>query len=65
MLSRLNTVVVTLIAFLFFRPAAGVAQVALALPKTRNALSTEFWAEAKDVFDDLGADGSVRAVVCC
>lgn len=47
----------------FFRPADGVAQVSLALPKKRNSLTTEFWAEAKNVFEDLGADGSVRAVV--
>eukprot|EP00729_Bicosta_minor_P018166 gene18166-13808_t len=45
------------------RPADGVAQVSLALPKKRNSLTTEFWAEAKNVFEDLGADGSVRAVV--
>lgn len=37
--------------------------MSLALPKKRNSLTTEFWAEAKNVFEDLGADGSVRAVV--
>ena len=41
----------------------GIATVALANPAKRNALSLETMGELLDVFDALGADASVKAVV--
>ncbi|MBX9699472.1 MAG: enoyl-CoA hydratase/isomerase family protein [Acetobacteraceae bacterium] len=45
------------------RDAGGVATVALARPEKRNAVSLAMWQALKPIFDGLGADPAVRAVI--
>lgn len=43
--------------------APGVAFVTINRPRKRNAMNSKFWGECKEVFDTLGEEGEVRAVV--
>lgn len=45
------------------KTADGVATVTLNRPDKLNALGLGFWPDCKAAFEELGADGSVRAVV--
>jgi len=50
-------------AILVERPEDGVAVVSLNRPRARNALSIDVLRSLKQVFDELGSDASVRAIV--
>jgi len=41
----------------------GVATVTINNPKKLNALGGSFWTDCKSIFEDLGSDSSIRAIV--